>query len=80
MLHDQHTNKQDRLEKIMAVTQLHDDPHYPLVMPLLPVLYWELGYSGPRYWGSRNIDRIARYAGIRPVSNPDQARIRKEQR
>ena len=76
MLHDQHTDKQARLEKIMTVTQLHDDPHYPLVMPLLPVLYWELKYSGPRYWGSRNIDRIARYAGIKPRSGPNQERTK----
>ena len=39
MLHDQPTDKQARPEKIMTITRLHDDPYYPLVTPLLPVLY-----------------------------------------
>ena len=42
MLHDQPTDKQARPEKIMTITRLHDDPHYPLVTPLLPVLYYQL--------------------------------------
>ena len=46
MLHDQPTDKQARAEKIMTITRLHDDPHYPLVMPLLPVLYSTFGDSG----------------------------------
>ena len=75
MLHDQPIDKQARPEKIMTITRLHDDPHYPLVMPLVPVLYYSF-----RYKRSRHIDRIARCAAIRPVSKPDQARIRKELR
>jgi hypothetical protein len=46
MLHDQPTDKQARAEKIMTITRLHDDPHYPLVMPLLPVLYYICRDSG----------------------------------
>jgi hypothetical protein len=30
----------------MTITRLHDDPHYPLVMPLLPVLYYICKDSG----------------------------------
>ena len=70
MLHDQPIDKQAQPEKIMTITQLHDDPHYPLVMPPLPVLYLRF----------MNIDRITGSAAIRPVSKPDQARIRKELR
>jgi hypothetical protein len=80
MLHDQPTDKQAQPEKIMTIIRLHNDPHYPLVMPLLPLLYCRFRYYRVRYERLKNVDRIVRRAAIRPVPKSDQAQIRKELR
>ena len=73
MLHDQPIDKQARAEKITTITQLRDDPHYPLVMPLLPALYW----------GCRALGVLIELPDVLVsdlYQNPDQAQIRKELR